>query len=137
MSDKPDGLGLTVDLSSHPDWQTQVGNDKTISASGGGKTFNQFAVTNYLVPAGKTLYIWGISCISQIEGVADAGKAAAVLVQVSVGAIPLALIGGVSGGFINLNRPSVVSAGDTVALLIINNADATCTLAAVLWCVEV
>jgi len=133
MTDKPDGLGLTADLMLRPEYSTVDGTDKTFFTNPAGKTFQQFGSIGYVVPAGKVLKLTSLGFFNQIEAAANAGLIAHVFVLITVDAAGVLAVGAATGTIAVLPQPIVLTAGQVLLALVVNNCNCSCSLGLVIW----
>ena len=112
----PDYEGDKSGLYLKPEWAAKEGTDKNFTYSRGQTPWGGFAQNDYAVPAGKTLYICGMSFYNRSFLAANGD-----LNQIGVSTIydvtdlnTLAVLGGNGGGSISFPKPIPIPGGHTV-----------------------
>ncbi len=129
----------TVGVYLQPEWSAKVGVDKNFRTVGGNKAWGENASLDYVVTAGKTLYITGIAYGSVAAQAVNFDRFLYVkgfIYNVTADAY-LAEAGGVGGGNITFPKPLAIPGGETVRFMVYNYSDTTCTLAVTAWGYEV
>jgi hypothetical protein len=122
-----------------PEWAAKEGQDKNFQATATGKSWGGQAIATYTVPAGKTLYICGISGSIEAEDSADYDHIHACylwIYNVST-TTTKAYIGGVCGAGMTFPKPIVIPAGEQIRFYIGSRSGVTCTLAVTAWGYEI
>jgi len=114
---KAQNLGLALT----PDWATQHGMDVTFTAITTGTFTN--AITSYTVPAGKSLYICGVSAQAEASLTTHADLPQIVGVYLWDDMIIKAGCGGNGGCALPLPRPVLIPAGHTMKLYLLLRAN--------------
>ena len=123
-----------VGVYAQPEWAAKIGVDKNFLVLGAAMTWHEIAEETYLVPAGKTLYINGISFRITVNTNTDYDHFlyGEVRLGLEAGAI-LGGIGGIGGNGITFPKPQVLSAGETMLLEVINNTSLTVSIEGYAW----
>ena len=111
------------------EWQTKEGNDKNFNYYGADVATAGKANGSYQVPSGKTLYITAIEAHIYASTAADRDLAQHFLAEVYDDDSNFKVqFGGDGGGTIDLSRPLVVDAGNTVNFYIRNYSNHNCDI---------
>jgi len=134
-----DVVAQMVGVYLQPEWATRTGIDKNFIISGLSLAFQQASNLLYTVPAGKTLFVCGLSFYSYAEVAANAdlnqmGFAYAYNLTTKV---ELAAIGGNGGNGITLPKPVAIPAGNVFLLAAYCVANHLCHVEAYAWGYEV
>jgi hypothetical protein len=132
MSDKPDGTGLTVDLVTRSEWAAVESADKNFTTSVWGAVFGDMSTVNYVVPAGKKLYITQYAFQQTANAAADADNQqhVSILLEDVTAGTQFQVQGGNGGGGLSLNKPFVIPAGHQYAMTVTCRANHTTSMRA-------
>ncbi len=113
-----------------PEWAALQGTDKTFTSASVNVAFLDATYVSYTVPAGKTLYITGLSFANRAYSQADADNNQLCECIIQDGATSVFYQGASGGGSISLSKPIVIAAGHTVTMYLYNaaNHNTTCSL---------
>ena len=117
-----------VGVHSEAEFEVKQGKDKKVGVVLSSRGFAESDVANYTVPAGKTLYICGVSVCVRASLAADYDHFLHITLMLRDETLGSALlsISGVGGANMPLLRPLVFEAGHQLSLTIINYANVTC-----------
>ena len=134
-SDYPDYQGEKAGLFPEAEWAAVEGRDRQLIVIGLNVATGGSVNTEYLVAAGRTLYINGVAFSSSAVIAADRDNnqiAEAHLAEfIALGWLTREVIGGNGGGELSLPKPRVFPAGARVRLYVYNWANHNCKLEAV------
>lgn len=124
----PDYQGQKYGLLTAAEWAAHEGTDKNLSGLASNKTFGQTLVVEYEVPAGKTLYLHGVSFFIYAFVAANYDHFFYALVNVMDGATVVGRLGGLGGGSLIFPKPIPISAGTTLGIQVLNGANVAAVL---------
>ncbi len=113
-----------------PEWAALGAVDKTFVSGDTGKARNDSVVVNYIVPAGKTLYITTLSCYSGASGAADSDlnqMCKIVCGDATTGTNFWTQAGNGGVGAV-LSKPGVIPAGHQAQFSVVNLANHNCDI---------
>jgi len=121
----PDFQGDKKGLSEEPEWAAFEGVDRNFSFITVNLDFEDDDTSDYVVPAGSTLYITSLTfaVYATLEGHADNNQHAEVCLQNHTTFATYVSLGGNGGGSINLSKPVVFPGGDTFRIYIESKAN--------------
>lgn len=119
---RPDYYKAAADVYLRPLWAEKERLNKHISVGGTNKAYGESASTFYIVPTGKTLYIWQISAYCHAYAAADGDANQICHVEVfAPDVITWQLMAGGNGGLaVPLSQPIRISAGGMLTLTLYN-----------------
>lgn len=123
MADYPDYEGGKAGIYLIPEWAAFEATDKNFTASAINVARLGAAFVNYVVPAGKTLYITTASFSNRANLAADADKNQMCDLIIQDGAVSVFYQGANGGGNVSLSKPLVFDAGSSVSFYIYNQAN--------------
>jgi len=129
----------SVGIYLQPDWQALQGTDKNFYFSGINYTWNDGGYVSYTVPAGKTLYLCGVSFAIMAAAAADYDHflyCMGSVINYTTGVF-LAYSGFLAGGQLTFTKPLVFSAGQEVRISNYNYSNITCHLTCSGWGYEI
>jgi len=137
-------LNIDIDAQSvgvylQTEWETKEGHDKNFRSSGTSKNWGGNTYFEYEVPAGKTLYITGVSYAIFPDAAADYDHHLHFWLEMYQ-LLPLNRyvdIGGEGGGAIMLTKPIVIPHGKAVQGKITNKSNVSCTVVVCAWGYEI
>ncbi len=121
-SGAPDYTGMKVDVVSRPEWAAVVDMDKTIDGGTYGIAVGGIYDLEYLVPAGKTLYVASVAFLAGATNAADRdlNQMAYMSLQEGVGNTSRYSQGGNGGGASAFLRVAKFTAGQIARLRLVN-----------------
>jgi len=135
----PDFEGDKSGLYLKPEWSAKEARDKNFGLTMANKASGEYVAGSYAVPAGKTLYITGLSF--SINGTEaedrDNNQVGEAVLLLFAGLLTRAILGGNGGGGIALSKPIVFEAEDVMYILLYNYANHNCGGYLTLWGYEV
>ena len=136
MSDYPDYSGVKVNVYLVPDWAAREGIDKNLSADDNNVATGGTLTLSYAVAAGKELTVYALGSTIVATLAADRDKAQHFRTRIEKGAAVLANHGGDGGAYVNLTKPIVYAAGETLVVILTNYANHNCNLDVCVQAVE-
>jgi len=127
----------SVGIYLQPDWGAKTGIDKNFFTLGADKTWKQTETTEYTVPSGKELYIYGLAIAIDADVATDYDHFLYVKAWLNVGAVSKLMIGGLGGGQVQLTKPLVITENVQYQQLVSNEANLTCNIFVSSWGVEI
>lgn len=137
MSDRPDGSPTAVDVVLRPEWAAFKGTFKNLSAEGTNKAFGESVTGEYLVPAGKTLYVNTLAFVIGAYAVANADLNQIGQAEILDTLLARGAVGGNGGGVLVFPIPIVVAAGHTLYWMGTCKANHACNIGVIVKGYEV
>lgn len=137
MADYPDFEGQKSGLYDIPHWAAKEATDKNFLLTANSKSGHQAGEITYVVPAGKTLYICGISSAIGADTASDYDHHLVIALSIKSGTTVLGVQGGNGGCGIGFSKPYAISAGSTFTLRAYNYSDITVNMTATAWGYEI
>jgi hypothetical protein len=129
----PDYEGNKSSVYSVEEWSVIEGVEKNFVLTAADKGFEETATSAYAVPAGKTLYISGMSLVVRASAAADADNNQMGAATLDTDGGNLALIGGNGGVPIVFKRPVVAPGDQDFNYTVTCYANHDCDMVLTLW----
>ena len=120
-----------------PEWAAKTGIDKNFACENDNAAWAEVAYVSYSVPAGKTLFLSGLSFQTQVLTNTDYDHFLYVQIAVTVAGTTIVTFAGLGGGSLTFPKPIVADATEEVILLVVNRANLSCKISATMWGYEI
>ncbi len=137
--DRPDGSPTAVDVVLRPEWAAVEKIDKNIYFVSGIINVGAFDFSTYVVTAGKTLYICGLSwglnaCVASDR---DLNQMGMVQLRDNTTGVTFTILGGNGGHGIVYSKPHTIPSAHSLRWYIVNASNHTCWGEIAIWGYEV